>query len=198
MRIAAVNSHHARIGGAETYLDTVIPALAAASHQIAFYSEFEAPPGAPLIRLPDRAPVWCASEMGARQALAALKQWRPDVIYVHGINLPSAVRIAEIAPAVLFAHGYYGTCISGNKMLWDLYQRQQDVRRAAPAAVRAALRIAMLRPLLPPSMRRVESDADVNRLSLAGRAPWPDAPLRRCPDCFGSYARRIRAPRTLT
>jgi glycosyltransferase involved in cell wall biosynthesis len=116
MRIAAVNSRPALIGGAETYLDTVIRALDAASHEIAFYSELDAPPGAPLIRLPDRTPLWCASEMGACQALAALEQWRPDVIYVHGINLPSAARIAEIAPAVLFAHGYYGTCISGNKM----------------------------------------------------------------------------------
>jgi glycosyltransferase involved in cell wall biosynthesis len=116
MRIAAVNSHHARIGGAETYLDTVIPALAAADHQIAFYSEFDASPGAPLIRLPDRAPLWCASEMGGRQALAALEQWRPDVIYVHGMYLQSAAPVVEIAPVVLFAHGYYGTCISGNKM----------------------------------------------------------------------------------
>ena len=116
MRIAAVNSQYTRMGGAETYLDTVIPALGAANHQIAFYSEFDAPPGVPLIRLPDRAPVWCASEMGARQALAALEQWRPDVIYVQGMNLQSAARVAEIAPVVLFAHGYYGTCISGNKM----------------------------------------------------------------------------------
>lgn len=116
MKIAVVNSHHARIGGAETYLDTVIPALAAAGHQIAFFSELEAPPGAPRIRLPERAPAWCAGEMGARQALAALEQWRPEVIYVHGMSLPSAFRIIEIAPAVLFAHGYYGTCISGNKM----------------------------------------------------------------------------------
>jgi glycosyltransferase involved in cell wall biosynthesis len=94
----------------------VIPALAAADHQIAFYSEFDAPPSAPLIRLPDRAPLWCASELGARQALAALEQWRPDVIYVHGMYLRSAAPVVEIAPVVLFAHGYYGTCISGNKM----------------------------------------------------------------------------------
>jgi hypothetical protein len=30
--------------------------------------------------------------------------------------LQSAAPIVEIAPVVLFAHGYYGTCISGNKM----------------------------------------------------------------------------------
>jgi glycosyltransferase involved in cell wall biosynthesis len=104
------------MGGAETYLDTVIPALAAANQQIAFYSEFDARSGIPLIRLPEGAPLWCGSEMGARQALAAIEQWRPDVIYVHGMYLQSASRVADIAPVVLFAHGYYGTCISGNKM----------------------------------------------------------------------------------
>ena len=39
MRIAVANSHRACIGGAETYLDAVIPALATAGHQIAFFSE---------------------------------------------------------------------------------------------------------------------------------------------------------------
>ena len=56
MRIAVANSHHARIGGAETYLDTVIPALDAAGHQIAFFSELDSPPGVQRIRLPATAP----------------------------------------------------------------------------------------------------------------------------------------------
>jgi len=117
MRIATVNSYHARIGGAETYLDTVIPALDAAGHQIAFFSELDSPPGIQRIRLPTAAPAWCASEMGWPRMLAALASWRPDVIYVHGINdLSAAARIVEIAPAVLFSHDYNGTCISGNKM----------------------------------------------------------------------------------
>jgi glycosyltransferase involved in cell wall biosynthesis len=117
VRIAAVNSYRALVGGAETYLDTVIPALAASGHQIAFFSELGSSPSAQRIRLPECAPAWCASEMGSPQALAALEGWRPDVIYVHGMaDLSTAARIVEIAPAILFAHGYYGTCISGNKM----------------------------------------------------------------------------------
>jgi glycosyltransferase involved in cell wall biosynthesis len=117
MRIAVANSHHACIGGAEIYLEAVIPALAAAGHQIAFFSELASPPGAQPIRLPQAAPSWCTSEAGMSAAFAALAAWRPDVIYAHGMNdLPVAARIVETAPAVLFAHGYYGTCISHNKM----------------------------------------------------------------------------------
>jgi glycosyltransferase involved in cell wall biosynthesis len=117
MRIAAVNWNRALVGGAETYLDTVLPALAAAGHQIAFFSELGSSPSAQRIRLPECAPAWCASEMGLPQALAALESWRPDIIYVHAMDdLPTAARIVEIAPAILFVHAYYGTCISGNKM----------------------------------------------------------------------------------
>src|ERR1700730_17680774 len=117
MRIAAVNSNRTLVGGAETYLDTVLPALAAAGHQIAFFSELGSSPSAQRIRLPECAPAWCASEMGLPHALAALESWRPDIIYVHAMDdLPTAARIVEIAPAILFVHAYYGTCISGNKM----------------------------------------------------------------------------------
>ena len=104
MRIAVANSHHACIGGAETYLEAVIPALAAAGHQIAFFSELASPPGAQPIRLPQAAPSWCTSEAGMSAAFAALAAWHPDVIYAHGMNdLPVAARIVETAPAVLFA-----------------------------------------------------------------------------------------------
>jgi glycosyltransferase involved in cell wall biosynthesis len=117
MRIAITNLYRALVGGAETYLDTVIRALATAGHQIAFFSELGSSPSAQRIRLPPNAPAWCASEMGLPQALTALESWRPDIIYVHAMeDLPIAARIVEIAPAILFAHAYYGTCISGNKM----------------------------------------------------------------------------------
>jgi glycosyltransferase involved in cell wall biosynthesis len=117
MKLAVVNTHHARVGGAESYLDTLLPALDAAGHEIAFLSELDSPPGLRRIRLPATAPAWCASKMGWTSALAALKAWHPEVIYVHGMDdPPAAAQIVEIAPAVLFAHGYYGTCISGGKM----------------------------------------------------------------------------------
>src|SRR5690349_11392988 len=113
-RIAVVNSHLARIGGAETYIDTVLPAPGAGGHQIAFLFEWSPAPGAPLIRLPAETQSWCTEQMGWERVTAALEAWRPDILYVHGMDDPSQMaRVLRCAPAVLFAHGYYGTCISG-------------------------------------------------------------------------------------
>src|SRR5437016_5165138 len=103
MRIAAVNLNRARVGGIETYLDTAFTALTAASHEVALWCEIDAPAGAPKIRLPDRAPAWCVGEGGLARALAALKAWRPDVIYVHAVSDPRIEeRIIDAGPAVLF------------------------------------------------------------------------------------------------
>jgi glycosyltransferase involved in cell wall biosynthesis len=117
MRIALVNSNRALVGGAETYLDMAFAALTTAGHEVALWCEIDAPAGAPQISLPDRAPAWCASESGLASAFAALRAWCPEVIYVHAVSEPRIEeRIIDTAPAVLFDHGYYGTCISGNKM----------------------------------------------------------------------------------
>ncbi|HLK86445.1 MAG TPA: glycosyltransferase family 4 protein [Candidatus Binataceae bacterium] len=117
MRIALVNTHRARVGGAETYLDTIVPALSAAGMRLALLSEIDASAELPSIRLPADAPCWPAHEIGWPRALTNLADWRPDVIYAHGMHdVAAAGRIIEIAPSVLFAHGYYGTCISGHKM----------------------------------------------------------------------------------
>jgi glycosyltransferase involved in cell wall biosynthesis len=117
MRIAIVNALSTRAGGIETYLDSVIPALNRAGHEIAFFSQFESLPEQERIYLPAEAPHWCTGQIGIERALAELSAWRPTVIYVHAISDSSVeARIITNAPAVLYAHVYYGTCISGNKM----------------------------------------------------------------------------------
>jgi glycosyltransferase involved in cell wall biosynthesis len=117
VRIAAVNRYNTRLGGAETYLEAVLLGLAAAGHQIALVSEVDGSVEAPRIRLPDAAPAWSMQTVGTEQTLTRLAAWRPDVIYLHGIDdLSTFARILDIAPTVLFEHGYDGTCISGSKM----------------------------------------------------------------------------------
>jgi len=61
---------------------------------------------------PDR--TWKLS--GTTQALQLIKDWQPDVIMQNGVEDPSIEdALLSRTPAVLFAHGYYGTCLSGRK-----------------------------------------------------------------------------------
>lgn len=116
MRIAVVNWSRRKVGGTEAYLDSIIPELLNAGHQIAFWHEADLPAVNDQIALSDGIPAWCVSELGARVALAALREWRPDVIYAHSLMRPKLeAEMLKVAPAVFFAHAYYGTCISGAK-----------------------------------------------------------------------------------
>jgi hypothetical protein len=116
MRIAIVNWSSRKVGGAETYLDRVIGGLRCAGHEPALFCETDLPADRAPITLPWETPLWSVSKMGLERAVSALRGWCPDVIYGHGVADPDIeARTLEVAPAVLFAHNYYGTCISGAK-----------------------------------------------------------------------------------
>lgn len=116
MRIAVINWNRRRIGGVETYLNTIIPELFRAGHELAFWCEFDEPADREQINLPPGSPAWCVSELGSKRALASLREWEPDLIYTHKLQNPKLeAETLRIAPSVFFAHDYYGTCISGAK-----------------------------------------------------------------------------------
>jgi glycosyltransferase involved in cell wall biosynthesis len=124
MRIATVYSYLAKIGGIETYLDTVITELVRDGHAVSYWYEIGCDPNQEQISLPDDVCSWCVEDLGAGRALAALREWRPDLIYSHGLLDPLLeAEVLGIAPAVIFVHGYYGTCISGIKA----FKRPVDV-----------------------------------------------------------------------
>ena len=105
------------MGGVETYLEQIIPALHNNGHQTFFWYELDAPATHEQISVPDKIAKCCVSASGYEQALAALREWGPDVIYAHGLLDPELeATTMKIAPAVFFAHSYYGACISGTKM----------------------------------------------------------------------------------
>jgi len=113
-------STHSRdvVGGAETYVKSVLPMLAARGHQVALMHEIEARPGGRLIdegaALDARISVEAAT--GAARALEEARAFRPDLVYQQGVaGLALEAALLELAPAILFAHGYHGTCISGGK-----------------------------------------------------------------------------------
>lgn len=104
------------MGGVETYLAGIIPELLRAGHDVAFWHEVDLPLERERITIPEGVPVWSVEELGARGALDALRGWRPDLIYAHGLLDPGLeAETLRVAPAVFFAHSYYGTCISGSK-----------------------------------------------------------------------------------
>lgn len=99
------------------YLDSVIPALAMAGHQIAFLHEDE--PSAlnrVSIAIPSDSPVWCTARIGREHAVRSLKRWNPDVSYTHGLRDPKLeAAVVSTGASVMYVHNYYGTCISGHK-----------------------------------------------------------------------------------
>lgn len=116
MRIAVVNWSRRKVGGVETYLGNIIPEMTARGHELSFWSEVDAPLDRDRIALPADMPSWCAARLGEERAFEKLCGWRPDILYVHKVMAPRVEeRLLGVAPAVFFAHDYYGTCISGLK-----------------------------------------------------------------------------------
>ncbi len=116
MRIAITNSSSGRIGGTESYLEEIIAEFTTSGHKVGLFVEYDVPADRPPIQLPDESPRWCVANEGMTGAIAALRDWRPDLLYAHGlVNPKNEAATLSAAPAVFFVHGYYGTCIAGAK-----------------------------------------------------------------------------------
>jgi glycosyltransferase involved in cell wall biosynthesis len=116
LRVAVVNWTGRRVGGTETYLGLILPALSEAGHEVAFWHETDVPGDREPIALPEGVPSWDASALGNARALEELRRWNPDLIYAHGLLSPETeAETLGVAPSIFFAHAYYGTCISGSK-----------------------------------------------------------------------------------
>ncbi len=110
-RIAIANWTRRLAGGAERYLERLVPALVARGHTLAFWAEDDAPGDRAPLGLPDGVEHWTG-----RDALTTLRAWRPELIFAHGIGaLETEDALLDTAPVVGFAHSYVGTCISGHK-----------------------------------------------------------------------------------
>lgn len=115
MRVAVVSWTIRHVGGVESYLSTVIPALRAQGLDVAFFHETERPLDRALINTAG-VPIFNAERDGVDAAVAELTRWKPDVIYGHGLRDPQTVeRLTALAPSVTFIHTYLGTCVSGTK-----------------------------------------------------------------------------------
>lgn len=60
--------------------------------------------------------LWGTGDRSPDKVVAQLANWRPNVVYAHGLEDPGVeAAISGQYPTAFFAHGYLGTCISGTK-----------------------------------------------------------------------------------
>jgi glycosyltransferase involved in cell wall biosynthesis len=116
MRIAISFRSGRLAGGIEAYLDRVAPVLRDAGYQVAFLFEHDEPAAYSAIDKSRDAPRIYVGAVGRHRALARLREWRPDIVFNHGIeSLKLEEDLLAGFPAIYYAHGYRGACISGQK-----------------------------------------------------------------------------------
>jgi glycosyltransferase involved in cell wall biosynthesis len=116
MRIVIANDGISDAGGVQTYLSAVTGGLVARGHTLAILhcDSGREPPDVPA---PIRTlPRYNVTAEGLEGAVDRLAGWAPDLCFSHNMNLLGVDR-ALLArwPVVKFMHGYFGTCIGGEK-----------------------------------------------------------------------------------
>jgi glycosyltransferase involved in cell wall biosynthesis len=116
MRILVANDGFGDAGGVQSYLDSVVPGLAARGHVLAvLHRDVESAgyAGASTRGLP----LFSVEREGIDGVLARVSNWAPDLCFVNNMrHLECERRLLAISPVVKFMHGYFGTCIGGQKM----------------------------------------------------------------------------------
>jgi glycosyltransferase involved in cell wall biosynthesis len=117
MRILIATSHRNLVGGAEKYLQAIIPCLAQRGHQLGLLYEYRFDPAKERID-PLEAGIPCLGiqESGLDAGLRFVRDWKPEVVYSQGLDDASlqSVLLNEYK-TVFYAHNYVGTCASGEK-----------------------------------------------------------------------------------
>ena len=134
MRILIATCHRAIIGGIESYLRILIPALLKRGHNIAVLYERHSRDGETTVDPAEAAlTLWFWEDLQRTPALwQELLAWKPDVVYAHGsASLELENILLNNYPTVLYAHVYLGTCTTGRKS-HSFPQMQPCGRRFGP------------------------------------------------------------------
>jgi glycosyltransferase involved in cell wall biosynthesis len=109
VKVLIATAHGSIVGGAETYLRAVLPQLAT---EFDVRCLIEQPGDLGILTGRPDTPVWQTD----RGMPSEVRRWGPDVVYLHGLYDPrTEAELAAEYPTVLYAHSYYGTCVSGTK-----------------------------------------------------------------------------------
>jgi glycosyltransferase involved in cell wall biosynthesis len=117
MRVLIATSNRGVLGGVEKYLQSVIPGLIQRGHSAGLLYEYPFGGAEEAIdHEGGQIESWCSRELGAQSTLRSIASWKPDVVYSQGLDdsLLEAT-LLEKYPSILYAHTYYGTCVSGRK-----------------------------------------------------------------------------------
>jgi glycosyltransferase involved in cell wall biosynthesis len=115
MRILVVNDGLSDVGGVQSYLDSVLPGLASRGHTVAIVHCSDS--GRPEVRAVNRQFESFMFGDGRRDVLASIRAWAPDVCFSHNVNdLTLEQALLDSFQVVKFMHGYFGTCVGGQKM----------------------------------------------------------------------------------
>ena len=104
-------------GGAELYVRSVVNALAARGWNVGTLFErgatsFEFTTG----EKEHLVVTYDPTDDDRTKSLEPVRRWKPDVLMQNGVLDPALeATLLKTSPAVFFAHGFYGTCISGYK-----------------------------------------------------------------------------------
>jgi glycosyltransferase involved in cell wall biosynthesis len=111
MRILVANEQTEIVGGIETYLRWLVPELAARGHEVVCLTRYPGGKGAGWV--PKWAPAVVTSDVHELSEVAR----GCDVAIMNSLGrVELEEALATCLPTVLFAHGFYGTCVSGSKM----------------------------------------------------------------------------------
>jgi glycosyltransferase involved in cell wall biosynthesis len=114
MRILLANEARRGGGGVETYLASLVDPMTRRGHHIALvYANPSAEEGPTTIPIKD---AWSVADEGLDAVLARARVWRPDVCVSHNMRpLDVDERLIAQWPTFKMMHGYFGTCVSGQK-----------------------------------------------------------------------------------
>jgi glycosyltransferase involved in cell wall biosynthesis len=157
MRVAVVTQSLDRVGGVETYLEAVLPALAM-RHEVALCVANAHVTNRGAIRLPRHVSLLEVGRAGSND-VNALRAWSPDLIFAHGLEDAALERaVLDSAPAVAVEHTYHGTCISSAKtMTWPAVEPCEREFGPACMALYFPRRCGGSNPLTMASLYRAQS-----------------------------------------
>jgi glycosyltransferase involved in cell wall biosynthesis len=115
MRILLANDGFGDAGGVQSYLDAVAAGLASRGHALAILHRDATP--APFAAAATRGlPQFSIAVDGIDPTLDRVARWAPDLCFSHNMNVLDLDRALMARwPVVKFMHGYFGTCIGGQK-----------------------------------------------------------------------------------